>query len=181
MRVGWLHVRAAAGHAHPPTRPAHTRAACTPPRVACSPVVLSPKLSALLGGATLLPRAHVTKGLWAYIKNHQLQDATVKTTINLDAALEEVRSQQQPTAARAHPGAHGEARRPPALRRGWRMCPTPPSCVRLQRHAMPTLLQLFATKGSIKQTQLLKLVQPHLSKPAAAVAADAAPAAPALH
>lgn len=46
---------------------------------------------------------------------------------------------------------------------------------------MPTLLQLFATKGSIKQTQLLKLVQPHLSKPAAAVAADAAPAAPALH
>ena len=55
-------------------------------------MALSPKLSALLGGgATQLTRPEVTSALWAYIKSNKLQDATVRTTINLDAALEDVR------------------------------------------------------------------------------------------
>jgi chromatin remodeling complex protein RSC6 len=37
-----------------------------------------------------MPRSEVVKGLWAYIKKNNLQDAKNKRNINADAALKKV-------------------------------------------------------------------------------------------
>ncbi len=41
-------------------------------------------------GADPIPRTEVTKRVWAYIKEHGLQDASKKTEINADAKLRAV-------------------------------------------------------------------------------------------
>ena len=53
------------------------------------PVVPDDKLAAVVGAAPL-PRTELTSKLWAYIKEHKLQDAKKKTQINADAALKAV-------------------------------------------------------------------------------------------
>eukprot|EP00475_Leptophrys_vorax_P002301 TRINITY_DN11292_c0_g1_i3.p1 TRINITY_DN11292_c0_g1~~TRINITY_DN11292_c0_g1_i3.p1 ORF type:complete len:260 (-),score=38.67 TRINITY_DN11292_c0_g1_i3:325-1104(-) len=47
---------------------------------------LSDELAALLG-AREMPRTDVVKGIWAYIREHNLQDPANKRVINCDAAL----------------------------------------------------------------------------------------------
>jgi len=46
-------------------------------------------LSAVVGSKPL-PRTQVTKKLWAYIKRHDLQDATKRTMIHADAKLKPI-------------------------------------------------------------------------------------------
>jgi chromatin remodeling complex protein RSC6 len=49
----------------------------------------SAELAAIVG-STPLPRTEITKRLWAYIKEHGLQDARNKRMINPDAKLRPV-------------------------------------------------------------------------------------------
>jgi chromatin remodeling complex protein RSC6 len=49
----------------------------------------STELAAIVG-STPLPRTEITKRLWAYIKEHGLQDARNKRMINPDAKLQPV-------------------------------------------------------------------------------------------
>jgi chromatin remodeling complex protein RSC6 len=49
----------------------------------------SAELAAIVGSAPL-PRTEITKRLWAYIKEHGLQDARNKRMINPDATLRPV-------------------------------------------------------------------------------------------
>lgn len=49
----------------------------------------SAELAAIVGN-TPLPRTEITKRLWAYIKEHGLQDAKNKRLINADAKLRPV-------------------------------------------------------------------------------------------
>ncbi len=49
-------------------------------------VKLSPELEAVVGAGPM-PRTVVTQKLWVYIKEHNLQDAQSKRTINPDAKL----------------------------------------------------------------------------------------------
>jgi chromatin remodeling complex protein RSC6 len=53
------------------------------------PVQPSAELAAIVGN-TPLPRTEITKRLWAYIKEHDLQDAKNKRLINADAKLQPV-------------------------------------------------------------------------------------------
>jgi len=53
------------------------------------PVQPSTELAAIVGN-TPLPRTEITKRLWAYIKEHDLQDAKNKRLINADAKLRPV-------------------------------------------------------------------------------------------
>ncbi len=53
------------------------------------PVTPDDKLAAVVGSAPL-PRTELTSKLWAYIKEHKLQDPKKKTQINADAALKAV-------------------------------------------------------------------------------------------
>lgn len=53
------------------------------------PVQPDEALAAIVGSKPQ-PRSAITKGLWDYIKEHKLQDATKKTLINADAALKVV-------------------------------------------------------------------------------------------
>jgi chromatin remodeling complex protein RSC6 len=53
------------------------------------PVQPDEKLAAIVGPAPL-PRTEVTKRLWDYIKEHQLQDAKNKQRINADEKLRPV-------------------------------------------------------------------------------------------
>ena len=53
------------------------------------PVTPDDKLAAVVG-ASPLPRTELTSKLWAYIKEHKLQDPKKKTQINADAALKAV-------------------------------------------------------------------------------------------
>jgi len=48
------------------------------------------ELLAVVVGSQPLPRTELTKKLWEYIKKNKLQDATVKTQINADAALQAI-------------------------------------------------------------------------------------------
>jgi upstream activation factor subunit UAF30 len=48
---------------------------------------LSPELSALLGSGKMLPRTEVVKGLWVYIKKHELQNPDDRREILLDKRL----------------------------------------------------------------------------------------------
>lgn len=53
------------------------------------PVTPDDKLAAVVGAAPL-PRTELTSKLWAYIKQHKLQDPKKKTNIVADAALKAV-------------------------------------------------------------------------------------------
>lgn len=53
------------------------------------PMTLSPELEAVVGKGPM-PRSEVVKGLWAYIKKHNLQDQANKRNINADEALKKV-------------------------------------------------------------------------------------------
>ena len=53
------------------------------------PLTPSPELAAVIGD-TPLPRTEVTKKLWVYIKQHNLQDPAAKTVINADTKLQAV-------------------------------------------------------------------------------------------
>ncbi|TPX36176.1 hypothetical protein SmJEL517_g01433 [Synchytrium microbalum] len=55
-----------------------------------APVLLSPALSEFLGGVTLMARTQVTKEVWKYIKEHELQDPKSKITVVPDEALKKV-------------------------------------------------------------------------------------------
>jgi upstream activation factor subunit UAF30 len=58
------------------------------------PVQPSAELAAIVGNAPL-PRTEITKRLWAYIKEHGLQDAQNKRLINADTKLRPVVSGQE--------------------------------------------------------------------------------------
>ena len=53
------------------------------------PVQPDEKLSAIIGSEAI-PRTEVTRKLWDYIRNHNLQDPGNKTRINADEKLKEV-------------------------------------------------------------------------------------------
>ena len=54
----------------------------------------SAELAAIVGSAPL-PRTEITKRLWAYIKEHSLQDARNRRMINPDAKLRLVVGEQE--------------------------------------------------------------------------------------
>ena len=53
------------------------------------PMTLSPELEAVVGKGPM-PRSEVVKGLWVYIKKHNLQDPKNKRNINADENLKKV-------------------------------------------------------------------------------------------
>jgi chromatin remodeling complex protein RSC6 len=53
------------------------------------PMALSADLEAVVGKGPM-PRSEVVKGLWAYIKKHNLQDMKNKRNINADDKLKKV-------------------------------------------------------------------------------------------
>jgi chromatin remodeling complex protein RSC6 len=53
------------------------------------PMTLSDDLAAVVGKGPM-PRSEVVKGLWAYIKKHNLQDPANKRNINADDKLKAV-------------------------------------------------------------------------------------------
>ena len=53
------------------------------------PMTLSADLEAVVGKGPM-PRSEVVKGLWVYIKKHDLQDKTNKRNINPDEKLNKV-------------------------------------------------------------------------------------------
>lgn len=53
------------------------------------PMNLSEELEAVVGKGPM-PRSEVVKGLWAYIKKHDLQDPKNKRNINADDKLKKV-------------------------------------------------------------------------------------------
>ena len=53
------------------------------------PVKPDDKLSAIIGSEPL-PRTEVTRKVWEYVRNHNLQDPENKTFIQADAQLREV-------------------------------------------------------------------------------------------
>ncbi|KNC99556.1 uncharacterized protein SPPG_04945 [Spizellomyces punctatus DAOM BR117] len=69
--------------------------ASSKPSAFTRPVVLSPALSTFVGGATEMPRHTVVKLLWAYIKEHDLQDPNDKRYILVDDALRPVFGSRQ--------------------------------------------------------------------------------------
>jgi upstream activation factor subunit UAF30 len=53
------------------------------------PMTISPELAAIVGNGPM-PRSEVVKGMWVYIKKHNLQDPKNKRNINADEALKKV-------------------------------------------------------------------------------------------
>ena len=53
------------------------------------PMNISEELAAVVGKGPM-PRSEVVKGLWVYIKKHNLQDPSNKRNINADSALKKV-------------------------------------------------------------------------------------------
>lgn len=53
------------------------------------PMTVSAELAVVVGKGPM-PRSEVVKGLWAYIKKHNLQDAKNKRNINADENLKKV-------------------------------------------------------------------------------------------
>ncbi len=53
------------------------------------PMTVSPELAAIVGKGPM-PRSEVVKGLWVYIKEHNLQDPANKRNINADEKLRKV-------------------------------------------------------------------------------------------
>lgn len=70
----------------PAAAPAAKRA---PSAAFMKPLTPSVQLAAIVGKDPL-PRTEVTKKAWAYIKEHNLQDAADKRMINADAKLKEI-------------------------------------------------------------------------------------------
>ena len=60
------------------------------------PMKPSPALAAVIGDKPL-PRTEVTKKVWEYIKDHNLQDSANKRNINADAKLKEIFKKPQVT------------------------------------------------------------------------------------
>ncbi|ARP96453.1 SWIB/MDM2 domain-containing protein [Bordetella genomosp. 13] len=60
------------------------------------PLTPSPELAAVIGGDAV-PRTEVTKKIWDYIKQHNLQDASNKRNINADAKLRPIFGKDQVT------------------------------------------------------------------------------------
>ncbi len=60
------------------------------------PLTPSPELAAVIG-AQAVPRTEVTKKIWDYIKQHNLQDASNKRNINADAKLRPIFGKDQVT------------------------------------------------------------------------------------
>lgn len=75
-----------ASAAAPAAAPAAKRA---PSAAFMKPLTPSAQLAAIVGKDPL-PRTEVTKKAWAYIKEHNLQDAADKRMINADAKLKEI-------------------------------------------------------------------------------------------
>ena len=61
----------------------------TPNAAFMKPLTPSPALAAVVG-AKPLPRTEIISKLWAYIKEHNLQDPANKRMINADAKLKDV-------------------------------------------------------------------------------------------
>lgn len=53
------------------------------------PMTVSSELAAVVGNGPM-PRSEVVKGLWAYIKKHNLQDPKNKRNINADENLKKI-------------------------------------------------------------------------------------------
>ena len=53
------------------------------------PVTPDDKLAAIIGNQPL-PRTEITRKVWEYVRNHQLQDPENKTFIRADEALKQV-------------------------------------------------------------------------------------------
>ncbi|XP_075475009.1 uncharacterized protein LOC142505782 [Primulina tabacum] len=51
---------------------------------------VSPEMQAFLGGAPEIPRTQALKEIWAYIKQHSLQDAADKKVIVCDEKLKKI-------------------------------------------------------------------------------------------
>lgn len=68
----------------------------TPNAAFLKPLTPSPALAAVIG-AGALPRTEVTKKVWEYIKQHNLQDAANKRNINADAKLKPIFGKDQVT------------------------------------------------------------------------------------
>ena len=60
------------------------------------PLTPSPELAAVIG-AQAVPRTEVTKKIWDYIKQHNLQDPANKRNINADAKLRPIFGKDQVT------------------------------------------------------------------------------------
>ena len=68
----------------------------TPRKTTMPPSILSPELSAVVGGDTEMPRTTVIKKVWEYIKAHDLQDPKNKRMIVPDAALAKIFGNTEP-------------------------------------------------------------------------------------
>ncbi|XP_042004679.1 protein TRI1-like [Salvia splendens] len=60
------------------------------PRGIMKPRSVSPDMQAFLGGATEFPRTQVLEEIWAYIKQHNLQDPVDKKVIVCDEKLKKI-------------------------------------------------------------------------------------------
>ena len=60
------------------------------------PLTPSPELAAVIG-AQAVPRTEVTKKIWDYIKQHNLQDPANKRNINADTKLRPIFGKDQVT------------------------------------------------------------------------------------
>lgn len=77
----------AAAEAAPAAAPAAKKR--TPNAAFMKPLTPSAELAAVVGKAPL-PRTEIISKLWAYIKEHKLQDEANKRNINADAKLKEL-------------------------------------------------------------------------------------------
>ncbi|KAL2552356.1 SWIB/MDM2 domain superfamily protein [Forsythia ovata] len=60
------------------------------PRGITKPRRVSPEMQAFLGGVTEIPRTQALKDIWAYIKQHNLQDPADKKVIICDEKLKQI-------------------------------------------------------------------------------------------
>ena len=75
--------------ARKPAKKAAKKSKRKPNAAFMKPVQPDATLAAVVG-STAIPRTELTKKLWAYIKNHGLQDAKERRMINADANLKMV-------------------------------------------------------------------------------------------
>jgi len=76
------------------TNKAATKKSATPNAAFMKPLTPSAELAAVIG-ASPLPRTEVTKRIWAYIKQNNLQDPANKRMINADEKLKKVFGKDQ--------------------------------------------------------------------------------------
>lgn len=77
------------GNAPPPELEDEDEQQLVAPRSFLSPVTPSQELGAIVGYDPL-PRTEITKKIWEYIKQHNLQDASNRRMINADAKLKRI-------------------------------------------------------------------------------------------